>query len=174
VVRGYGKIKACRLNDGITELRDALAWFESSHMQWTYVIGAVWLAEGYLRSGDRTAARPLIDYVLETSRATVYRQYEGRGCWLMAECLAAEAPASAENYADSAIRIFEEIGARNDLAKALVTRAALHQNASEAETARHLFDQARATFQALDTRGEFARIDAAVAALNSRRPQAQQ
>jgi hypothetical protein len=85
----------------------------------------------------------------------------------MAECLAAEAPASAETYADSAIRIFEQIGAQNDLAKALVTRAALHQNASEAETARQLFDQAQAIFQALGTRGEFARIDAAVAALNA-------
>src|ERR1700730_4433102 len=73
VVRGYGKIKAGRLDDGIAELREALAWFESSHMQWTYVIGAVWLAEGHLRAGDRAAARPLIAYVLETSRATGYR-----------------------------------------------------------------------------------------------------
>jgi len=73
----------------------------------------------------------------------------------------------AETYADSAIRIFEEIGARNDLAKALVTRAALHQNASEAETARQLFQQARAMFEALDTRGESARIDAALAELNA-------
>jgi len=167
VVRGYGKIKAGRLDDGIAELREALAWFESSHMQWTYVIGAVWLAEGHLRAGDRAAARPLIDYVLETSRATGYRQYEGRGCWLMAECLAAEAPASAEECVDSAIQIFEEIGARNDLAKALVTRAALHQNASEAETPRHLFQQARAMFQELGTRGEFARIDAALARLGA-------
>src|ERR1700730_9754788 len=158
VVRGYGKIKAGRLDDGIAELRDALAWFESSHMQWTYVIGTVWLCEGYLRSGDRAALRPLINYVLETSRATGYRQYEGRGCWLMAECLAAEVPALAGDYGDSAIGVFEQIGAPNDLARAMVTRAALHQNASDAETARQLFDQARANFQALGTRGEFARI----------------
>ena len=92
----------------------------------------------------------------------------------MAECLAAEAPASAETYADSAVRIFEEIGARNDLAKALVTSAALRRNAGEAEAARQLFDQARAMFQALGTRGEFARIDAALAALNAGRPHAQQ
>ena len=167
VVRGYGKIKAGQLDDGITALRDALAWFESSHMRWTYVIGAVWLAEGHLCGGDHAAALPLIEYVLETSRATGYPQYEGRACWLMAECLAAEAPASAESYADNAIRIFEQVGARNDLARALVTRAALHQNASEAETARQLFDKARAMFQALGTRGEFARIDAALAALSA-------
>ncbi len=165
VVRGYGKIKGGQLDGGIAELRDALGWFENSHMRWSHVIGTVWLCEGYLRRGDRGAARPLIDYVLETSRATGYRQYEGRGCWLMAECVAADAPASAENYADDAIRTFEQIGARNDLAKAMVTRARLCRNSGDVDTARELFQQARATFQALDTRGEFAGIDAALAAL---------
>src|SRR5262249_13351111 len=141
-----------------------LAWFENSHMRWTHVIGAVWLAEGYLRAGDRVAVRPLIDYVLETSRTTGYRQYEGRGCWLMAEDLAAQARSSAEKHAEQAIWIFGKIGARNDLAKALVTRAALHWDNGNPETARQLFQQARAMFQALGTRGEFARIDAALAA----------
>jgi len=165
VVRGYGTIKAARLEDGIAELAQALAWFESSHMRWTHIIGTVWLAEGYLRRGDRADARPLIDYVLETSRTTGYLQYEGRGCWLMAECLAVEAPEVARHYADHAIRIFEQIGARNDLAKAMVARATLHQSAGEAETARQLFEQAREIFQALGTRGEFDRIDAALAGL---------
>jgi tetratricopeptide (TPR) repeat protein len=163
VVRGYGTIKVGQLDDGIAELREALAWFESSHMQWTYVIGAAYLAEGYLRRGDRANARPLIDHVLETSRTTGYLQYEGRACWLMGECLAVEAPASAEEYVETAIRIFEQIGARNDLAKALVTRAALHQSTGEAETARQLFEEARGMFQTLGTRGEFTRIDAALA-----------
>jgi tetratricopeptide (TPR) repeat protein len=165
VVRGHGKIKAGQLDDGIAELAQALAWFESSHMRWTHIIGTDWLAAGYLRRGDRTAARPLIDYVLETSRATGYLQYEGRGCWLMAECLAAEAPEVAEDYADHALRIFEQIGARNDLAKAMVARATLHHNAGEAKTARQLFEQARGIFQTLGTRGEFGRIDAALARL---------
>jgi tetratricopeptide (TPR) repeat protein len=165
VVRGYGKIKAGQLDDGIAELREALAWFESSHMQWTHVIGAFWLADGYLRRGDRADARPLIDYVLETSRATGYLQYEGRACWLMGECLAVEAPASAEDYVEIAIRIFDQIGARNDLAKAMVTCAALHQSAGEADRARQLFEEARGMFQTLGTRGEFTRIDAALAGL---------
>jgi hypothetical protein len=146
-------------------LREALAWFESSHMQWTHVIGAFWLADGYLRRGDRADARPLIDYVLETSRATGYLQYEGRACWLMGECLAVEAPASAKDYVEIAIRIFDQIGARNDLAKAMVTCAALHQSAGEADRARQLFEEARGMFQTLGTRGEFTRIDAALAGL---------
>jgi hypothetical protein len=85
----------------------------------------------------------------------------------MAECIAAEAPALAENYADNAIRIAEQIGARNDLAKAMVARATLCRIGGDVDTAQELFRQARATFQELDTRGEFAQIDAALAALHA-------
>ena len=46
----------------------------------------------------------------------------------------------------------------------MVTRAALYRDAGDRETARQLFQQARAMFRALGTRGEFARIDAALAA----------
>jgi tetratricopeptide (TPR) repeat protein len=170
VVRGYGKIKAGRLDDGIAELGEALAWFESSHMRWTHVIGAVWLVEGYLRRGDRSGARPLIDYVLETSRTTGYLQYEGRACWLMAECIAADAPASAEGYIEAAMQIFEQVGARNDLAKAMVTRAAVRQSAGDLATARQLLDQARAIFETLRTRNEPARVREAIAALDRGSP----
>jgi tetratricopeptide (TPR) repeat protein len=170
VVRGYGKIKAGRLDKGIAELSDALAWFESSRMRWSHVIGAIWLAEGYLRRGDRASAQPLIDQVLETSRTTGYVQYEGRACWLMGECLAAEAPAPAEDYVNSAIRIFERIGARNDLARAMVTRAALRRRAGDLTTARQLLDQASAIFRTLATHGEFAQVDVAIAALDQTPP----
>ena len=165
VIRGYGKIKAGRLDEGIAELSEGLAWFESSHMRWTHTIGAVWLAEGYLRLGDRTAARPLIERVLATSRATGYLHYEGRACWLMGEYLAADAPAGAEDHVETAMRIFESVGARNDLAKAMVTRAALRQRAGDISTARQLLEAADAIFHALGTHGEFGRIETAIAGL---------
>jgi class 3 adenylate cyclase/tetratricopeptide (TPR) repeat protein len=165
VILGYGKIKVGRLDEGIAELSEGLAWFESSHMRWTHTIGAVWLAEGYLRRGDRAGARPLIERVLATSRATGYLHYEGRACWLMGEYLADDAPAAAEDHVETAMRIFESVGARNDLAKAMVTRAVLRQRAGDFAAARQLFEQARGIFQTLDTRGEFARIDAALAGL---------
>jgi hypothetical protein len=139
-------------------------------MRWTHVIGAVWLVEGYLRRGDRSGARPLIDYVLETSRTTGYLQYEGRACWLMAECIAADAPASAEGYIEAAMQIFEQVGARNDLAKAMVTRAAVRQSAGDLATARQLLDQARAIFETLRTRNEPARVREAIAALDRGSP----
>jgi len=170
VIRGYGKIKAGQIEDGIAELHGALAWFESSHMRFTYVIGAALLAEGYLRGGDRAGARPLIDHVLETSRSTGYLHYEGRACWLMAECLAAEAPACAEDYVETAMRIFEQVGARNDLARAMATRAALRQGAGDVATARGLLDQASVIFHSLGTLDEPARVETALTALDRGAP----
>jgi tetratricopeptide (TPR) repeat protein len=165
VILGYGKIKAGRLDEGIAELSEGLAWFESSHMRWTHTIGAVWLAEGYLRRADREDARPLIERVLATCRATGYLHYEGRACWLMGEYLAADASAAAENYVETAMRIFERVGARNDLAKAMVTRAALRQRTGDIGAARQLLEAANAIFHTLGTHGEFARIEAALAGL---------
>jgi class 3 adenylate cyclase/tetratricopeptide (TPR) repeat protein len=165
VILGHGKIKAGRLDEGIAELSEGLAWFESSHMRWTHTIGAVWLAEGYLHRGDRAGARPLIERVLATCRATGYLHYEGRACWLMGEYLADDAPAAAEDHVETAMRIFETVGARNDLAKAMVTLAALRQRAGDIAAARQLLEAANVIFHTLGTHGEFGRIDAALAGL---------
>jgi class 3 adenylate cyclase/tetratricopeptide (TPR) repeat protein len=170
VVRGYGKIKAGQVDDGLVELKEALAWFESSRLRWVQVIGAAWLAEGHLRRSDRAGARTLIEQILTTSRTTGYLYYEGRACWLMAECLAAETPNAAEDYVETAIRIFERVGARNDLAKAMITRAALRQGTGDVASARCLLNQTSAIFQTLGTLDEPARVQAALAALDRGSP----
>jgi len=169
-VRGYEEIKAGRVDAGITELNEALAWFESSHMRYTYVRYALWLVEGYLCRGDRASARPLTDDGLNTCRRTGYVHLEGLWCWLMGDCLAAEAPGAAEDYVETAMGILERVGARNDLARAMVTRAALRQRTGDVATARQLLDQAYAIFQTLGTRDEPARVGAALAALDSGSP----
>jgi len=165
-VRGYGKIKAGQVDTGIEELSEAFTWFDNSQMRFTRLFFAMWLGEAHLRRGDRTAARPLIGDALNTSRKAGYLHYEGRACWLMSECLAVDALAAAEDHAKSAARILEQVGARNDLAKAMITRAALCQRAGDAVTARQLLDQASAIFQALATLDEPARVEAARAALD--------
>jgi hypothetical protein len=107
----------------------------------------------------------LIQDILDTSRAAGYLHFEGRACWLMGDCLAAEAPAPAEDYLKTAMRIFECVGARNDHARAMVTRAALRQRAGDVGAARELLDQAYAFFLALGTRDEPTRVETAIAAL---------
>ncbi len=162
----YAEIKAGRVDAGIAGLNEALAWFDRSDLRYTHLFYILWLAEGHLRRGGRVAARPLIDKVLEASRSTGYPQLEGRACWLMGECLAADAPASAEDYTEAAMCLLESIGAKNDLARAIVLWATLRQRTGDTTTARQSLTRARAIFKELGTRDELARVDAALAALD--------
>ena len=169
-VRGYGQIRAGLVDDGIKDLSEASASFENFRLQYTYSRYALWLAEGRLRRGARAAARPLIDKALQTSRSMGYAQIEGLACWLIGECLAAEAPTTAEPNVETAMGILERIGARNDLARAMITRAALRQTAGDVTTARALLDRASAIFRELGTLDEPARVEAARAALDRGAP----
>ncbi len=163
--RGYGEIRAGRINSGIADLREALAWLESTRLSYPRWRASLYLAEGYLRQGDRSTARPLIEAILEPSRAMGYRHFEGLSCWLMGECLAIEDPASAEPYVATAMEILGRIGARNDLARAMLTRAALRQAAEDISAAGQLLHQAQAIFDDLGTIDEPARVAAARDAL---------
>ena len=165
-IRGYGEIKAGRIELGIAELSDAVAWLRVSDLRYTYLHQALWLAEGYLRRGDRPTALSLVQDILERSRKAGYLHFEGRACWLMGECLGAEASASAEDYVETAIRIFEGVGARNDLARALLTCAALRQRAGDFPAARQLLDQAHTLFESIGTLDEPHHVTAALNALD--------
>jgi tetratricopeptide (TPR) repeat protein len=165
LVQGYGLIKAGRLDVGITQLSEAAAWFESSNLPYTRSTATFWLAEGYLAFGDRVSARPLIEQVLTISKSIGYVHYEALAHRLMGDCLAADDAVAAEEHLDSAQSVLERIGARNDFAKTLVTRAGLRQAAGDAETARRLLDQASEIFRALGTLDEPSRIDVGLAAL---------
>jgi tetratricopeptide (TPR) repeat protein len=169
-VRGYGKIKLGEVNSGIADLSESLTWFEKSRLRYTYARYSLLLAEGHLRRGDRTLARSLIEGLLETSRSLGYLHVEGTASWLMAECLAPEAPSSAEPYVEKAMKILERIGARNDLARAMVTRAALRQAIGDISTASALLDEAHAIFQALASLDGPSRVDAARAAVDRGAP----
>jgi class 3 adenylate cyclase/tetratricopeptide (TPR) repeat protein len=164
VFRGYGQIKAGRLDEGIADLRQAITWFEQSRLSHVRLPAILRLAEGYLRRGEVAVARELIDDVLSNSRALGYRYLEGLAEHLMAQCLVFEAPAVAVKHVTGAHRIFEAIGARNDLAKALVTRAKLSQK--DRVEARRLLSEAMAIFETLGTIDEPARVGAALAALD--------
>jgi class 3 adenylate cyclase/tetratricopeptide (TPR) repeat protein len=164
--RGYGKIKAGQIDAGIAELNEAFTWFENSQLRFTRLLFAMWLAEGHLRRGDPAAARPLIEDALNTSRTTGYLHYEGRACWLMGECLAAEGSPSAEDQVENAMRILDHVGAQNDLAKAMLTRAALRQRGGDISMARQLLDEAYRIFGKLGTLDEPTRVAAALSALD--------
>jgi class 3 adenylate cyclase/tetratricopeptide (TPR) repeat protein len=168
VFHGYGEIRAGRLDAGIAELTEAVAWFDRSSLHHVRVTPALRLAEGYLSRGELGAARALIDDVLTMSREKGYRYVEGMGHRLLAECLAVESPVVAMQHVTDAHRFFEAIGARNDLAKTLVTRAKLSQ--SNPVEARRLLHEAMAIFEALGTIDEPGRVREELAALDRGSP----
>jgi class 3 adenylate cyclase/tetratricopeptide (TPR) repeat protein len=168
VFRGYGKIRASRPDAGIADLTEAIAWFERSRLHHVRVTPALRLAEGYLSRGELGTARALIDDVLTTSRAKGYRYVEGLAHRLLAECLAQELPAAAAEHVDAARQIFAATDARNDLAKALVTRAGLYQSSGNFGAARELLEAAAAIFAKLGTLDEPIRVTSALAALEQR------
>jgi class 3 adenylate cyclase/tetratricopeptide (TPR) repeat protein len=168
VFHGYGQIRAGRLDAGIAELTEAVTWFERSRLHHVRVTPALRLAEGYLFRGEFGTARALIDDVLTTSREQGYRYVEGLAHRLLAECHAVESPAVAMRHVTEAQQIFEAVGARNDLAKTLVTRSKLSQ--SNPSEARELLEKAAAVFKALGTLDEPARVEEALAALDRGSP----
>jgi len=168
VFHGYGEIKAGRLDAGIAELTEAVSWFDQSRLYHVRVTPALRLAEGYLSRGEIGTARAMIDDVLTTSRAKGYRYVEGLAHRLLAECLAGESPVVALQHVTEAQRIFEAVGARNDLAQTLVTRAKLSQG--NPVEARGLLEDAAAIFRTVGTLGEPARVSAALAALDRGSP----
>ena len=165
-VRGYGQIKMGQLDAGIAEMIEAVAWFENFRLGQPSRRWALWLAEGHLLRGDVGHARSLAIDILNESREAGYRHIEGLACWLMSNCLSRDDPGAAAEYVDQAMRIFEAIGARNDFAKALATRAELLWRAGESVTARQLFDEARKIFAALGTRDEQAMVENALGELD--------
>ena len=173
VFHGYGEIRAGRLDAGIAELTEAINWFDRSRLHHVRVTPALRLAEGYLSRGELGTARALIDEVLTTSRAKGYRYVEGLAHRLLADCLAQASPAAATEHVDNARRIFASTDARNDLAKALVTRAGLFQNSGDLASARELLEEAAATFKTLGTLDEPIRVKEALGALEQGSPSEQ-
>jgi len=169
-VRGYGRIRAGQIDAGMADLREAAEWFEGAHLRHTNLRLHLWLAEGHLIREDRASARPLIEEALRASREAGYLYFEGLASWLMGECLAAEAPAPAVEWIEMAAGIFERIGARNDLAKAMVARASLFQLDGDDETARQLLRETEAIFHGLGTREAPAKVTEALSALDRGMP----
>jgi tetratricopeptide (TPR) repeat protein len=165
-VRGYGRIKTGQIEVGMADLREAAEWFEGAHLRHTNLRLDLWLAEGHLIRDDRASARPLIEGALRASREAGYLYFLGLASWLMGECLAAEAPATAAEWIAMAAGIFERIGARNDLAKAMVTRASLFQRDGDDATARQLLKRADAIFRTLGTLKAPAKVSEALGALD--------
>jgi tetratricopeptide (TPR) repeat protein len=156
--RGYGLIKAGEVAAGVAALTDAVGWFQRSRLGYSRLTCAVWLGDGYLRLGERGQARLLLEDVLAGSLELGYRRIEGSARRLLGELLAPEDRLAAGRELEAATGVLGEIGARDELAKALVTQAVLRQAEGDTPTARQLLERALSLFEASGTVDQPARV----------------
>jgi class 3 adenylate cyclase/tetratricopeptide (TPR) repeat protein len=169
-IRAYGLVKQGHLAEGVTELEDVLAWYARSQLRFTRSQFALWLADAHLRNGDAARARSLAEDVLTTSREVGYGQLEGVAHRLLAECLLGSESAAAAEHLDQAVQILERVGARNEVAKAWVARAAQQRARGETAAARDLLDRALARFEELGTLDELGRVREALVVTGAQDP----
>ncbi len=166
-IRGYGLVKAGDLAAGTAALAQALAWFEQADIHFTGAQTGLWLADAWLRQGNLSRARVVLDEVRARSRELGYRLYEGMALRLAGEAYIDEDPERAGKAIEQACRILEEVGARNELAKTLLVVAELARRRGDPRDARAALDQALAIFRELETLDEPARALAARARLDA-------
>jgi class 3 adenylate cyclase/tetratricopeptide (TPR) repeat protein len=166
--QGYGLIKVGQVREGVTQLEEAVAWFERSNLRYTRSTWALRLVEGYLRLGERSKARVMAEEVLPVGREGGYRHLEGVAERLLAEILIPDDPPGAAEHLATATRILETIDARDELGKALLVGAELRRVAGDRDGSRELLERARAIFEELATRDDLVRARSALAALESR------
>ncbi len=106
-----------------------------------------------------------MEEILTASHGEVSPRIEGIAERLLGEALVSDDPVAAANHLDAARRIFERMGARNELAKVEVARALLRRGAGDLAGARQLLQSALALFEALGTLDEPARVREALAGL---------
>jgi class 3 adenylate cyclase/tetratricopeptide (TPR) repeat protein len=166
--QGYGLVKVGHVTEGVAQLEEAVGWFERSNLRYTRSTWALRLVEGYLKLGERSKARVIAEEVLTVGCEGGYRHLEGVAARLLGEILSADDPGGAAAHLERAVRILEEIGARDELAKALLVGAQLRRAAGDREGSRALLERARAIFEELDTRDDLARAREELATLEER------
>ena len=164
-VEGYGLVRGGQPAAGVAMLAEAVAWLESSHLRYGRLLSTLRLAEGHLLLGDHSRARALLTDVAATSRDFGYRHVEGVAERLLGECLTPDDPTAAAAHLATAVELLDQVGARNDAAKARVAQAGLREAAGDVDGARRRLVDALATFEELGTLGEPAAVRAALARL---------
>jgi transcriptional regulator with AAA-type ATPase domain/tetratricopeptide (TPR) repeat protein len=157
---GYALVKTGHLDEGVTGLEHAVAWFERAQLQYTRLVYTCWLSEAYQRQGRGARARELLEGILTASRELGYPHLEGVAERLLGECLSNEDAAEAARHIEKAMRILHDIGARNDFAKTLVAQAELERKGGSRVRARERLEQALQIFRTLGTLDEPDRVQA--------------
>jgi len=110
-----------------------------------------------------------VEGMLAATRERGYRHLEGVAERLLGESLVGEDRVAAKEHLGAATRILEEVGARNELAKAWMAQATLRRAEGDEAGALTLARRALALFEELGTLDEPGRVRAWLASAPVRR-----
>jgi tetratricopeptide (TPR) repeat protein len=173
-VRAHGLASIGRVAEAIAELTEVLDWYARSHLHFTRYQFTLWLGEAHLRAGALGMARTAAEEVLTASTEMGYRHLEVVARRLLAESLLTVDPPAAERHLRDAIEAFRLSGARNQLARSLITQAALHHMRGEEERAVTALEEGLSIFQEIGTLHQPARVRGALAMLGAGAPAARE
>jgi len=133
------------------------------------LVFALRLGEAYLRQGERLQASARFAEVLTISQEAGYRHLAGVAERFLGETLMLQEPVAAAAHLTAAVQLLEEIGARNEVAKALVAQAHLCRATGDLAGARRRLDRALVLFETLGTLDEPRRVQALLTTLEDDR-----
>jgi class 3 adenylate cyclase/tetratricopeptide (TPR) repeat protein len=168
-IRAYGLVRQGRLTEGIAELKDVLDWYARSDLRFTRYQFTLWLGEAYLNTGELDLARGVSEEVLAASKDIGYGHLEAIAHRLLGECLLTTDTDAAAQHLTFAVEALQRSGARNHLAKALVSLAALRRAQGDISAARAALEESLAMLEEDGTLDEPRRVREALAMLDADR-----
>jgi len=144
-----------------------LEWYARSNLRFTRSQFTLWLGEGYLATGELELARAAAEDVLTASGETGYRHLEALARQLLGESFLESDTPAASRYIDESVEALRRSGARNHLARALVTQAAVRRRQGDGPGARTALEESLAIFEEMGTLYEPERVREALAMLDA-------
>jgi len=148
---GYGYCKKGEWEGGIKYLEKAIQQskdFGLGHQQAQF---SAYLAEAYLSINERDQALERIKSALEISKESGFRHLEGKAYRVLGEIYGGTDFNKTKKYIEDSIRIFKEIGAKNELAKSYLSLGRLYKEKGEKGKAKKCVTQALHIFEKLGT-----------------------
>jgi hypothetical protein len=107
-VRGYALVKGDQIGEGLSELREALDFYDRSQLRYTRGLFTLWLADGCVRQRNFDEAATLARDVLSTARELGYTHLQGVAQRILGEAVATHDVAQARGHLAAAEKLLGE------------------------------------------------------------------
>jgi tetratricopeptide (TPR) repeat protein len=148
---GYGYCKKGELERGIKDLEKAIQLAKDFGLGQQEALSSINLAEAYLFINERDKALERIKSTLEICKQSGFRHWEGSAYRILGEIYGEAKSDEPKKYIEDSIKIFKEVGAKNDLAKSYLSLGNLYKKKGEKDKAKKYATQALHIFEKLGT-----------------------